>query len=562
MDFPYFFYFREYFPETVLKQNIFILILLNNSKMGDIQHSILELFKKDPNIDISTHEFINRVFPSDYDSIEKKLRSTDREEKAKAKKQKARLHRMILYHLNKLVDDNILKITKIQGKGEKVFALNVDEGEYFIEKNRKRVFIQKTSLPSMPMEKYENQNILLRFGGNSWISKLNAVLIECENFENLSSLYFAFQEIISNINDAIAFNNFEYFILNNSEEKITDFLKRIAMDAEDYGRYINLIVNFYGEYDKNKILSFLDTFSKFKGNNLDIIFNIDDKILHKYSDFFEKTIELFYEKNIKLNINNISLSASPCFFGQTGVYVFDSEEWEKYQREKDSSLIGLACAQCTVAADVYRFFQKYNTNNEFREFIMSIARSLVSANTIQRRKFIEFFGNINKLNKSNIRGFYQYNRNYIRFWNYDWKEQKELMIDLIKSCKEKVNEFCYDEEAVFKSCGIPIRFRIAFSSIFNNYGDEFLSRRTYNKTTFHNINDFQKPQFNDFIKTREKILNVFDGGDRIRFFRSGKIYPKEIIHELSFILKSYDIPFFCYDFSKRESNLTLKNFIK
>ncbi|MBN1377523.1 hypothetical protein JW949_04310 [Candidatus Woesearchaeota archaeon] len=530
--------------------------------MGDIQHSILELFKKEPNMNISTHEIISRLFSSDYASIEKKLKSTDREEKAKAKKQKAGLHRMILYHLNKLVDDNILKVTSIQGKGEKVFSLNIDEGEYVIEKNRKRVFIKKTSLPSMPMEKYESQNILLRFGGDSWISKLNAVLIECENFESLSLLYSAMQETISNINDAIAFNNFEYFIFNNPEEKITDFIKRIAIDAEDYGRCINIIINFNNIHDKNKVLAFLDIFSRFRSDNLEVIFNIDDKSLHSYSDFFEKTIELFHEKNIKLNINNTGISPSPCFFGQTGVYVFDREEWEKYAQEKDDSLIGLACAQCIVAADVYRFFQKYKTNNEFRDFIMSIARSLVSANTIQRRKFIEFFGDINKLNKSNIRGFYQYNRNYIRFWNYDWKEQKELMIDLIKSCKEKINEFCYDEEAVFKSCGIPIRFRIAFSSIFNNYGDEFLSKRTYAKTTLHNINDFQKPEFNDFIKTREKILNVFDGGDRIRFFRAGNIYPKEIIHELSFILKSYNIPFFCYDFSKRESNLTLKNFIK
>ena len=60
---------------------------------------------------------------------------------------------------------------------------------------------------------------------------------------------------------------------------------------------------------------------------------------------------------------------------------------------------------------------------------------------------------------------------------------------------------------------------------------------------------------------KEKIFEVFDGGDRIRFFRNGQINPKDIEREVSIILNTYKLPFFCYDFGGVHGNLKLTSFI-
>jgi len=44
-----------------------------------------------------------------------------------AKRKKFQLHRKLLYYLNKLIDEKILRISRIQEKGEKTFALAIED---------------------------------------------------------------------------------------------------------------------------------------------------------------------------------------------------------------------------------------------------------------------------------------------------------------------------------------------------------------------------------------------------------------------------------------------------
>jgi hypothetical protein len=88
---------------------------------------------------------------------------------------------------------------------------------------------------------------------------------------------------------------------------------------------------------------------------------------------------------------------------------------------------------------------------------------------------------LNRPYKSNL---FSHSKNYIRFWNYGWKEYKldpQLVLELMKSTKETTDEFCMSEETIYKSCGMPTRFRIGFSCAFREMNKEEFSEEKFRK---------------------------------------------------------------------------------
>ena len=176
--------------------------------------------------------------------------------------------------------------------------------------------------------------------------------------------------------------------------------------------------------------------------------------------------------------------------------------------------------------------------------MLNASKALLLATTAQRRKSDLLFAPLNKLNGSNQSKFFSYSFNYIRLWNYDVAMVKneqgindatliepEDFILLLNNIVEEIDEFCKSEETVFKSCGIPIRFRIYLSSAFRKFDKDFLSKRSYKKMSIRSIKDFSSDSLIADLKIREKLLDVFKGGDRVRFFRTGDFTTEEIMED-------------------------------
>jgi len=198
-------------------------------------------------------------------------------------------------------------------------------------------------------------------------------------------------------------------------------------------------------------------------------------------------------------------------------------------------------------------------------FIKNIVKSLLYANSLQRRKSDEYFKDIVKLTFPHVREFFNLSKNYIRFWNYGWKEpdlNQNYVIELIKSTKEEIDNFCVSEETIYKSCGMPTRFKVAFSCLFNGLKFNF-SKRSPQKIEIKKLEDLYSKKVKEMLSVKEEIFQAFDGGDRARFYRTGKINSKDICREFNIILKTYKIPFFCYEFSEvRGAELKLTSFIR
>jgi hypothetical protein len=534
--------------------------------MRDTEQSILNVFKDNPTREYNTSELAKEVFPEEYTTIENLLSSPDKIHVHEAKRKKFQLHRKLLYYLNKLIDEKILRISRIQEKGEKTFALAIEDGDITLEKGYKKIIITKPNMPINQIEQYEKQKIMKKFEEESWINRFNSILLECSKLTSLERLYHIIKDCFNSINDAIALNEFDILLRARDESYSSElnlFLDRLAEDTMNLDRTVSLIINI-ADADKLMLKSFINHYCSINPKKINMIFNLDNKDTQRASDILKNIITEFSRQKIKINIRNLSMGSAPYIKGKAGIYTYDEEDWRVYQKNVKGNVYGLACSQTEIAININRFFEVYKTDTEFRQAIINASKVLLQANTIQRRKSNEYFRSINILNNPNSPDFYRYSRNYIRFWNYDWhKDMKDnhYLFELIKSTKELVDNFCYSEETIFKSCGVPIRFKIVFSSAFRNFDPVFMGERDYKKANVKGVADFYKGEINDFITIREKMFELFDGGDRLRIFRTTDFKPEDIVHEWSVILSTFKIPFFTYDFSGLVGMVKLTNFI-
>lgn len=524
--------------------------------MRDIESEILNKFRNEPK-DYSTAELARAIFP-EYSEIDELINSADKQKQHEGKVKKFKLHRKLLYYLNKLVDERILSIVRIQEKGEKVFALAISEGNITIEKGYKKITITKPATASNYIETYEKQGLMKKFDEQTWINRLNAIMLECTVIKP-DKAYSIIREIFNNVNDVIALNDFQR-ILNDD---FMQSMNKLSQDCMDMDKTISLIINF--EDIENKSLKlFITKYAEMNPKRINIVFNTNSRELQKHSDIWEYIIKEFSDKKIKINIKNRSINNAPSIIGRAGIYTFDEEEYNTYLKMVKGRTIGISCSQSSIAINMNKFFETYKTGTEFRQAVLKAAKVLLSANAIQRRKSNEYFRNINKQNGQYAADFYRFNRNYIRLWNYDWYKDirdNQDMIGLLNSTKELIEHFCISEETIFKSCGIPIKFRVSFSSAFKNFDNKFMGEREYRKTTVKKIDDYQSGEIKDFIIAREKLFEIFDGCDRLRIFRSHESSTQEILREFNFILNTYKIPLFTYDFSQLIGIVKLTNFM-
>jgi len=530
--------------------------------MRNTEEVILNLFKNNSTKELNTDFLIKEIYSKDYALIENLLESSEKTNLKESKRKKFQLHRKLLYYLKKLIEGNIIKVSKIMEKGEKYFILATGEGDTIIEKGYKKIIITKPAITSTYIEQYESKDIIKKYEEESWINRFNSILLECFKNDDIHQKYITLNECLININDTLALNDFENILNNTTDSSIKDFIDKIIKDTETTSNNISIIINI--DKVNNNIYEFINYYAKLNPKNINIIFNVSNKDISKYAKIILQIFEKFSDSKIKINFKNKDLSSAPYFKGRAGIYNFNEEEWEIYSKKFKGKTIGLNCAQSQIAININKFFDKYHTDTEFRQAILNIAKTLLVANTIQRRKSNEYFRNINRLNSPNPSDFYKFSRNYIRFWNYDWHKdilENNNLFERIKSAKEIVDNFCYSEETIFKSCGIPIRLKIAFSSAFKGYDDKFMGERDYKKITINKTEDYYNDEVKTFLQTREKMFEIFDGGDRLRIFRKNDFTTTDILHELSILLSAYKLPFFTYDFSGLKGTVKLTNFM-
>ncbi len=485
--------------------------------------------------------------------------------KKAAKREKAILHRRLLHHLNKLIDEEIIKVIKKGNKGEKFFTLNIENGqELIIEKNKRKIIISKPLMPAIPIEGDINRGVVSKFETATWIDRVNAILLEATKFKKVDELEKSIKKSFSCINDSIGINNFESILNKCTENEVLKLYTNIFQLTTDYDKKVSFIIDISKLINKNELLNLVKRYFHNNIDNIDFVFRTTAKELYDKSDFLSRIIKTYLENKAELYIINKDIKLAPIIIGKAGTYTFEDDEWEIYQNEILPRSLGTICTQSTISIDLKRFLEENKNASKFRSFVKNMSVALLEANSLQRRRSEEYFKPIEWLSENPV-DLFRFSRNYIRFWNYGWKDPDKDFSQtkaLLNSTKELIDRFCIVEENIYKSCGLPIRFRVAFSAAFKKRKNDFFTKGHYNTISVKNTKDIHQDSMHELLIQKEKIGKIFSGGDRLRIHREGDADVDSVLRELNILITTYRIPLICYNFSKiKKDNSKLTSYI-
>jgi len=450
------------------------------------------------------------------------------------------IRRKVLYHINILIREKILKIERYGKNGHKILSLNIGEGEEICEiapsRYKKRALNDFELFPKIPIEKYEKQGVIIKYEPLEWTNKLNSVLISCNKIKNFRLLMKTIEKTFPIINDCVCLNNFE-FAMNKDDFSI--FFKSLQKKSENHRKKISCIINIA---DVKKNFNFI--LENIGQKNIEFIYSISQENKEESFRIIRKIVDKYSEIGKAVHIKNSGKCEAPWFIGKAGVYTFDENEWNSKDR---TSCIG--CSQSSVIVDVKKFYDIYGFNvRQFTELLMNISKSFLTVNPMQRRKLREYFEkNILEKNED----FLELSRNHIRFWNFGLLQpnlNQNKVLSVISKAREKIDEFCKIEDRIFNSCGLPIRFKLALSTALKR-SEAGLSRAKYKKIEFKGIEDLQNNVILEQVKNMKNVCHLFDGGNRMSFSRKGfNVDSEKATEEIFFILNNFEPRFFSYGF--------------
>lgn len=536
--------------------------------MSQEKEKILNLFRKNPNESFPTSYIARSVYPDEYERIleVQNGKFTTKEESKKVSREKSKIHRRILHHLNKMVEKEVLEVSKRGENGEKFFKLNIDEGEEIIyEGVRKRqVGITKPVLPSLPIENYESKGVVKKYKDKKWHTKLDSILIESTMFDQ-DELYNVTSVALDNIKDVVGLNSFESVISQLSTERLFKLLKNISRDLRDFNKRISLIIDLsrVKPSDREKLSRIFKEL--FPLHNINIVFELNSRELQNQRDFIKNILPSFTD-DLPIYFRNKSLTDVPYLVGEAGSYTFEQDKWEKH-KENESKAKVLCCSQSTVFIDIEKFLSSKKSHNrsEFLDLTKKTYKSLFRGNTIQRSRKHELFRRILDITRQDgEKEFFIYGRNYIRFWNLNSISSSfddKTTIKLLKSLKKDTDEFCAAESTIYKSCGMPIEFKVAFSPAIGSYPLNNLSKNRKKFIEVSGLEELCSDKLKDNLRFNSSLSSVYDGGNLLEVKRKGTFSDEDLLEEFNVLLSSYPFELFRYRFKDTKGkNSKINNF--
>ena len=485
--------------------------------MHRIEKAVIDCFSNQNQPVLSTSELVRTVFVQEMrllDGLEEKL----------AKRERARLHRKLLYHLQKLVAANILEIVGIQGRGEKRFSLSSKESS--IVRGNTQVVIRKQDVLETPIDKLDG---LVGFMRESWLYKVDALALEAKSFNDLYELSEAVEDFSQITRDVIGVLNFDVLLGKGDTEEFIEVISRMQCS-------VSLVFDLEQLYDNKRLIRFCRSFALLRPQNASVVFSASAKALLQHQELLSKVIALFTKHSIKLNFKNNNVHNPPIVCGRAGAYSVSLKSWKSYLAAPKK---GLVLGFASVIVDL-KTGHAHKLGKEAARALFLVARKRYELTSLLSKKGIVC----------------SYGLDMVRLWNYD--VSSETLVQEIKSTYEVISQFSELQERIYRACGLPIHSHISLSSAFAKAAS--LSSRSYSKVRVSHMNRLQQEDYLSLLRIRESLCKYFLC-DRVRIFRYGSDEALNIFRELSFLLNSFSLPFITYDFSELRGDIKLTEFL-
>ena len=503
-------------------------------------------FKIEPSRELSTSEVVRVVLVEESCWVTDVLSGV--QEKAQlilAKRKKGQLHRKVLYYLNKLTEEEKIVQTKVTGKGEKYFVLNIEKNK---NKTHSSFFDSSRIQLITPIEGYEKQGLINKLGGEAWSSRVSSIMIDASKFSGVFKLQGAISECFTEINEAIGVYRFEKIIEEGDVQAIREGLHRLDLEAKDFNREVCLLVNMK-QVNEDKLKHFIEEWMRLQPEKIRVIWRLDSDWLDRHLELGKYMIKLFSEHKLMLFMANSSLEHSPSFFGKTGIHKMSEEEWESFL--KSEMELGW-CTMCTLSLDVKRFFNGVRSFQEFRSMVRKAAKALFLGNWAVQDQGASRLVTLSHVNEG-TRLFYQLGSNQLRFVNFPVKgAEADHFLSLLESCQAEITRFVKVQETIFKSCGMPLKFKISLGTAEETNQYAYVISKTQ---------DFFKPEFQEYIQRKERLTKVFAGKEALHWMAlDGN--PEEKLNQIHYVLDHINIPLLGLSFGEEKGVLKLTNFLE
>jgi len=521
---------------------------VNSQKLSrKIEQAVQKLFREGV-YEITTTEIVKTVFPSQWQVIESVLNSefSTKHEVHQAKALKAKLHRKVIYYLNKLVEEGLLRISKLNPRGEKVFTVSRTQIQAGKPQNLNAMLSILT-----PTKYYEDLGIVQHHPDIEWVSRVHSVVLNADLFESLTALNATIQHIAPAVNDTIAINNFQTMINTKQLSSLQNFLVFTNNLLRDYNQKLSLIMN-VSYLNVERFNAVLKTLSLLPSRVINIVLKLNHKSMSSLDVLLSKSLKLFMDNNFKLNIHNANAFKGVLYPGRAGVYAL---------HKNVKNALGVVSSATSIGIDVKRFTEKLKTFTAFRKLSLAAAKTLLLITSIQFKTFKQNIKRLQILSRENPAIVFSHSKSYVRLWNYDWEGvEKNNLLDLMLSVRETLKIFARSEEMIYKSCGLPMKFNIGLSSAFKTYKLKFLSKKHYFKQRVYSLKDLTSPVMKNFLRVRERLINIFEGADRVRIFHASAS-PEKIFEEVSYLTTTTNLPLISFDFTAKPRDLKLTQFL-
>ncbi len=509
--------------------------------------SLVEYFKS--HSDVSSDDIVRDVFFKEYNSIvEKYLEDNFNNIELEKTKEYLNLKKKALYYLNKLEKEGIISLSKKAFKGKKVYNFNFSNNIVRVEGSKIIIEKNNDNFDSFNAFSFSFPSDLKDYVFFSDFNSVESVFFDVSVFDESKILNFF--DNISIVNDAVLFFNPKNVFFNS---KVKSLLLKFK-DKVSFNFYFDFKNFDFSLKDFNDIIVFLYE------NDFNVILGLSFKDFYskKVKDFLNVVFKISFLNNKSFHIHNIDVSDSLVFLGNNGPYSFSFEDFEFVRK---SNIDVFVVSQSSVFIDIGKLLFDIRDFSKIREVILKSGSVLFEHNLFLRQNYDYFFKNFNSY-------FLDFSKVYFRFWNYGLK-QKDLNYDdvmlLLESSRNVIKSYSQGQSTIYTSCGLPLRFKSAFSVLFENNKPSFFSSKKYESLNVNSIKDFFESKVNKVLKLKEKANNIFDGGDRTRIFRivnsSYDKFEGDLFNELSFIHKTYNFKLYTYDFSSNKNDIvSLKKF--
>lgn len=521
--------------------------------MKNIFQKILDIFKINPEREVEALEILIVIYNSDYTLIEEALKNpySSKDSILKAKDSLLNLRRKILYYLNKLVDDKILFVTRVEGKGKKFYSLNPDGNFSKINEN---ILIETPSIPALPIGYLEDVGFAIKVENRHFFDRVNSVLLFFDSFESLDSFYDYVYSLFGDVNDVIGIYGFEKLLALNGNKKIIHFFNKLQKEAKTYDRRICFILDFtyLNDLKLSKFIDFFTRFCEFDYTCINFVFDLDGRELKLYSEYIEFLIKIFSLNYKKLNLKNDGLFKAPYLVGKAGPYCLSVKEWNTSLPKK-----GFVCVQSSIVLDLKAIF-KNKLAKDVSNAVEACSRSLLYSNAYQRKFLTSIFKKLGHDSHD-----FNLSKNTIRFWNYEVYDNSWdniLFLDILKEIRDEIKLFCNTEKTIYLSCGMPTHFDINFSIAYRRLREKYLTK-DFEEIQIKSIKDFSSETVRGRLDFFEKCFNLFDGGTEVRFKRFYNLNSSDVSKEINLLFSSFNLPFFCYHFSEIGRDMNLNSYI-